>query len=139
MHLRPVAGGRSQDDGSFALGAFLSSASERHRGPSAHPLLQAPYPSLMALRHDAALAAAYDRAWRAWEQSSPFAQQLCREVAVLQHQLAQQRHAERQLKATLEAAREQLEAGLMEGLDGGGLDRGSTPGAAGAAPAHEDE
>jgi hypothetical protein len=72
-----------------------------------------PYANLLALRSDASVAAAYDRAWRDWEQSTPFAQHLCREVYILQQRLHTQRYEERKLKQQLDHARDQLEAGLL--------------------------
>ena len=75
------------------------------------------YPNLLGLRFDASLASYYDSAYRSWEKSSLFSQQLCREVFILQQHLTLERREERALKRRMEEARTALEAGLLAGMD----------------------
>lgn len=80
------------------------------------------YPHLLELRVDASLAHYYDLSYRAWEQSSSFSQQLCREIYILQQQLQQNKFLERNLKKRMEEARTQLEHALMGEFEGEEID-----------------
>lgn len=95
-------------------------AEEKHQESHGEPSSSLPrvtYPHLLELRLNSSFAACYDSAYRAWEQSSPYSTQLCREIFILQEQLTQQKHRQRQVKERMEEARIQLEHALLGELE----------------------